>query len=158
MIEGFCSLLQYLEQTDGVIAIIARKINQDSLESLFGHLRHICGGGRDPNMMKVVHGIPAVEEKRAAIRRSAQHRRNTNSGQSGSEVHRSQGSSWLAGHVISMNDNEFTLCCVHARGNPSVTVPVRWQTLREFQAKDELRQRTLGLPKHMPWLTAPLYT
>ena len=93
MIEGFVGLLTYLEARDGVICVIARKLNQDSLESLFGQLRFNCGSGRDPSMFKTIHAMSRVETQRVVRRgvRYAQARRRT-SGQTGdSEPVRSSG-------------------------------------------------------------------
>ena len=84
MIEGFVGLLTYLEARDGVICVIARKLNQHSLESLFGQLRFNCGSGRDPSMFKTIHAMSRVETQRVVRRgvRYAQARRR-NSGQTG---------------------------------------------------------------------------
>ena len=154
MIEGFVGLLTYLEQRDGVIRIFARKINQDSLESLFGHIRFNCGSGRDPNIFRVVHAASRVEDQRlqkAAQRRS--YRARTNSGQAGSSEPVSGGTDWLDGHRIPMPadlalQTEAAIALLPG-GPPSH--PVKWVTLRDFQDKDEKNAKR-GLPRRMHWL------
>ena len=91
MICGFTGLLEYLEKRWGTIAICARKVNQDSLESLFGHLRFLCGGGSDPSIFKAVHALPLVESQRDIKRTTARwrsmnsHRRDEGAGARGGD-------------------------------------------------------------------------
>ena len=154
MIEGFVGLLTYLEQRDGIIRIFARKINQDSLESLFGHIRFNCGSGRDPNIFRVVHAASRVEDQRlqkAAQRRA--YRARTNSGQAGSSEPVSGGTAWLDGHRILMPANLalLTKAAVALLPGGPPSHPVKWVTLRDFQDKDEKNAKR-GLPRRMHWL------
>ena len=154
MIEGFIGLLTYLEERDGVIRIFARKINQDSLESLFGHIRFNCGSGRDPSIFRVVHAATRVEDQRLAkaMARKA-YRARTNSGQSGSSEPVSGSTEWLDGHRIRMPDDlqERTAAAIALLPGGAPAHPVRWVTLRDFQDPDEKRARQ-GLPRVVHWL------
>lgn len=157
MIKGFVGLLTYLEARDGVIRVIVRKLNQDSLESLFGQLRFNCGSGRDPSIFKAVNALPRVEQMRK-IRRQARYNARTNSGQAGSSVRvgGGGGSDWLDGHRIKL-PADFNAQAAAARAawaEEPKAHPVRWQTLREIQAEDEELARRTGGHRNMRWLRA----
>ena len=79
MIDAFLRLLKALDHTGHKYSILARRLCQDSLESLFGRLRQAGGGQRDLSVKAVVDGIDKQEEKvrRKAKRvRSLERRRN----------------------------------------------------------------------------------
>lgn len=142
MVMGFIGLLQYMEAEYGIIAMIARKLNQDSLESLFGHLRFLCGGGSDPNIFKAVHALPTVEAQRGIKLTSARFRKFNSSKRPASPPAPAadpRASNWLAGHRIRVVDAHFAQVCSTARaaGARAEGHPVYWQTLREIQKEDE---------------------
>ena len=76
MIMGFVGLIDDQIAVYGRVSIIARRVNQDSLESLFGSLRYLCGGGNDPNAYEVHANIQVAEAQRRD-RRSIVRKRNT---------------------------------------------------------------------------------
>ena len=175
MIDGFIELLTYLQGQEGVIAVIARKLSQDSLESLFGSLRFNCGSGRDPSIFKAVHALPRVEELRVQ-RRHTNFLKRLNSGNAGSTVRVGGGSDFIDGHRIIMPDDLKEQCeaawgasvgasepdkkiCAKLRAEwmqvncKFAPHPVLWQTLKEFQAKDEARAKK-GWPRLLHWLRA----
>ena len=163
MIEGFLGLLLYRGERHGPEegSVCARNISQDSLESLFGRLRAACGGGRDPNVLKVLQAIP-VEEARTDDRHEALSRRaaeRTNSGMSGSSARvvppRAPGAArpeWIDHHAVRLPD-DFDAQCERARAAATfkTCVPVRWATLWRVQVADEAQQR-VGGRKRMHWL------
>ena len=126
MVEGFIGLLQYMEQKYGSIAIIARKLNQDSLESLFGHLRFLCGGGSDPNIFKAVHALPTVEAQRGIKNTSARFRKFNSSKRPGppqAPAPDPRDSRWLAGHRVSLVAAQFAQLCSLARAATFALAP-----------------------------------
>ena len=60
----------------GKVKIIARRMNQDSLESLFGSLRYLCVGGQDPSAYQVHQSVQPAQEQRRA-RRALKRKRNS---------------------------------------------------------------------------------
>lgn len=80
-IEGTLDLLRDQVERHGSVCLCARRLSQDSLESLFGQLRFACGGGNHPELLKVTSGARAAEESNDAKRRvSGQRKRKRNSG------------------------------------------------------------------------------
>jgi hypothetical protein len=82
LIDAFLRLLRALDLTGHRYSILARRLCQDSLESLFGRLRQAGGGQRDLTVKAVVDGIDKQEEKmrRKAKRvRALEQRRNCGS-------------------------------------------------------------------------------
>lgn len=80
-IDGFLGMLEDQIERHGGCCVLPRLISQDSLESLFGCIRHACGGGNHPEFLKVAAAAVAVEERQAARRRTTSSRkRKQNSG------------------------------------------------------------------------------
>ena len=80
-IEGFLAMLEDQIERHGDCCVLPRLISQDSLESLFGCIRHACGGSNHPEFLKVAAAAVAVEERQASRRRTtASRKRKTNSG------------------------------------------------------------------------------
>ena len=64
MVDAFLRLLQALENDHpNGFRIFARRLCQDSLESLFGRLRQANGGQRDLSVKSIVDAVDKVEEK-----------------------------------------------------------------------------------------------
>lgn len=80
-IEGFLAMLEDQIERQGDCCVLPRLISQDSLESLFGCIRHACGGGNHPEFLKVAAAAVAVEERQVSRRRTtASRKRKMNSG------------------------------------------------------------------------------
>ena len=156
MIMGFTGLLRYIEERHGTLAVRARALNQDSLESLFGHLRFLCGGGSDPNIFKAVHALPTVEAQRK-IKQTTARWRSTNLGKQGGgggHTTASLGSAWLEAHRIRLPaPAEFARLCAAARLAKQPGHHVYWQTLRQLVQQDERKCQTVRAGHRMlPWL------
>ena len=173
MIEGFLGLLSDLQARHGEFIVRVRMLNQDSLESLFGRIRMACGSGNDPTMVKVLQAALRAEELAAARARIRDRymERKTNSGQAGA-VGLPQPGAWMdrhrivAGRMVELTSQgldkaaagcPFKAACDAARAaaaanSPQIDHEVMWQTLREVQKRDEMRQRAFGR-KLMHWLT-----
>ena len=153
MVMGFVGLLSYLELRHGTVAVSARKCNQDSLESLFGHLRWLCGGGCDPNIFKAVHALPTVQAQRDIKKATARWRSmNSSRKRTAGPVPASSGSSWLEGRRILL-PSDFVELCQAARVAKAEGHPVFWQTLRELVKSDEAKcQSVRGGHRMLPWL------
>ena len=64
MVDAFLRLLRALENDHpNGFTIFARRLCQDSLESLFGRLRQANGGQRDLSVKSIVDAVDKVEEK-----------------------------------------------------------------------------------------------
>ena len=68
-IEGFLGFLHEQITEHGSVCMLARKVSQDSLESLFGMLRYACGGNSAPSILQVANGT-----QRAEAQMDAKHR------------------------------------------------------------------------------------
>lgn len=94
-IEGFLGLLHDQVERHGSVALLPRKLSQDTLESLFGCLRYACGGGNHPELLGVVRGTRAAEDRIAAKRRvNGQRKQRMNSGRT--DESRTKMASWEA--------------------------------------------------------------
>ena len=140
MVEGFVGLLDDLAFRWGNVAVCARKLNQDSLESLFGHLRFLCGGGSDPNIFKAVHALPTIEAQRDISLKTARWRSMNSSQPARRAVAASGDTTWLSGHHI-CKPATYAALCAQARVAKCAPHPVYWQTLREIQKVDEIACR-----------------
>ena len=68
LIDAFLRLLRFLDTLGIEYSLIARRLCQDCLESLFGRMRQAGGGRRDLSVKDFVDGIDKAEEK---VRRKA---------------------------------------------------------------------------------------
>jgi hypothetical protein len=166
MLEGFLGLLKYRERHGAEGAVCVRNLSQDSLESLFGRLRASCGSAKDPNMLKAVQVLPGLQKQAEERheRRSRVRADRTNSGRAGSTAQvvaaptaNAKEVKWLTKHrIVLPSDADFKRKCEEAeaaaRQGRIKASPIRWETLRRVQTRDEKRQRAGGR-KLMNWLT-----
>lgn len=175
LIDAWLRLLKSFEQSHTTFSILARRVCQDSLESLFGRMRQACGGQRDLSAKSIAEQLPKQEAKgrRKATRvKSLEQRRNasmggtddgdagTAAGDAGTAAAHAASSvaappSWLAEHRITLPadaEAQHAAALIAASTALGPGHHVRWATLRYVQAEDEARLRR-GNKKFMRKLT-----
>ena len=167
-ITGFLGVVADLEARHGTgdaktgkgCLLVARKLCQDALESLFGRMRQALGGKREVSV-KDAATMPARLEKKAkakARRGAVKENKKRLKRQNASVVEddsdsdddttapaqaaaqAAAGPVWLQGHRILLDHPK--LVALHAAAMAAPTAPrlhhLEWRTLRQIQAEDEV--------------------
>jgi len=182
-ITGFIDVVADLERRHGTgdfkaktgCRLIARKLCQDALESLFGRLRQALGGKREVSVLDASTRIERLEKKATSKARRQKESKKRLKRQNASANSDSEDDSaaapvaaapaaaaltpkapgWLDEHRILLDHTAVKIRHAAAMAAPKFQVHhLEWRTLKKIQAEDEDRSRLTGCWRRMRWLTA----